>query len=224
MNTAHDTLRSLFIFDGLTDGELRKVDEIATELTLTKGEMLFSEGDKAIAFYGIVTGRVKIYRISESGAEFTVHIHGQGDLIAEAAIFDLKRYPAYCQALEDSRLVRIHSNDFVSLIRKHPDLSLSIMHAYSKRLRAFVRTLGDLSFGDVKSRLAGYLLRNAEQNGGVFRCTLNITKRELAALLGTVPETLSRTLRSFKEHDYIEENGQDIVILNPRGLKDLTGD
>jgi CRP/FNR family transcriptional regulator, dissimilatory nitrate respiration regulator len=221
MNETMQLLTNVFLFDGLNDTQLDQISSIATTLTLQKGAMLFSEGDPAISFYGIVSGKVKIFRISDAGSEFTVHIQSKGDLIAEAAIFDLKRYPAYCQALEETQLIRIPSAEFVALIRKQPELALSIMHAYSKRLRHFVRTLGDLSFGDVKSRLAGFLLRNAVDRQGQLVCTLKISKRELSSLLGTVPETLSRNLRGFKDKGVIEEHGTEISILKPEMLKKL---
>ncbi|MAT38802.1 MAG: Crp/Fnr family transcriptional regulator [Ectothiorhodospiraceae bacterium] len=216
-----DTLRSVFLFESLEEDQLSRVAAIASRVQLQKGEMLFSEGDQARAFFALSSGVVKIFKLAPSGAEFTVHVHKSGDLVAEAAIFDLTVYPAYCQALEPAELLRIPRVDFVELIRADPELALRIMHSYSRRLRTFVMQVEDLSFSDVKARLANYLLRSARKSPdtGALTHTLHISKKELALQLGTSPETLSRTLRALKDEGIIEEQGKSIAVLAPERLR-----
>ena len=84
----------------------------------------FQKGSDATAFFIVISGKVKIYKLSPDGKEHTLHIHGPGDLVAEAAIFDSMRYPASCMAMEDSQLVRISRDGFLALIRSHPELAL----------------------------------------------------------------------------------------------------
>ena len=91
------------------------------------------------------------------------------------------------------------------------------MSSYAKRLRLLTKKIQDLTANDIKGRLENYLLSQSYKTA----VTLNIPKKELAASLGTIPETLSRTLQYFKKHGLIEENKDQIVIKNPQALRDL---
>ncbi len=217
--TLPEALRGIFLFENLDEAQRRLVAEYATLLKLEKGEHLYMESEDALAFYGLLEGRCKVYRVSGAGDEFIIHVQGAGDVIAEAAMFDVKRYPASCMAMEDCTVLRIDSRGFTGLLLSEPALSLHILHAYSRRLRGFVTALEDLSLRDVKTRLANYLLRNAEQEGEGLLCLVPFTKKELATLLGTIPETLSRTLRDFKSRGLIDERNGGFVLLRPDGLK-----
>jgi len=213
-------LRKIFLFGTLDAGRLDVVACCADLLDVKKGEHLFREGEAARYFYGIAEGGCKLYRLTPAGDEFVVHIQRAGDLVAEAAMFDVQRYPASCLALEDSTVVRISAKGFVALLLDHPEIGIDLMHAYSQRLRSFVTALEDISLRDVKSRLARYLLANSVLRDGRNCCALSCSKKELAALLGTIPETLSRTLREFKNKGAIEEQSWGFVILKPELLKD----
>ena len=128
-------------------------------------------------------------------------------------------YPASCSALEDATLVRISREGFLDLIKKYPELSLKIMSGYSKRLRQFVAKIEELTVKDMKSRLAHYLLENSVVENGKTVCHLTHSKKELSSLLGTIPETFSRTLAFFKQQKLVTENDNTIVIPDPKKLK-----
>jgi CRP-like cAMP-binding protein len=162
---------------------------------------------------------VKVYKLSPDGKEHTLHIQGPGDLVAEAAIFDSMAYPASCNAMEDSTLVRVSREAFVNLLKGHPELSLKMMSAYSKRLRQFVSKIEELSMRDIRSRLAGYLVSNIKMQNGVATCSLKYSKKELASLLGTIPETLSRALSFLKQQGLITEKDKSIIIPDPEKLR-----
>ncbi|MCZ7556558.1 MAG: Crp/Fnr family transcriptional regulator [Bacteroidia bacterium] len=217
-------LRNIFLFESLDGERLDYVACCAELLQVPKGEHLFREGDVARYLYGVAGGVLKLYRVTSAGDEFVVHIQRTGDLVAEAAMFDISRYPANCVATEHSTVVRISAKGFVAILLDHPELGLDLMHAYSRRLRGFVTALEDLSLRDVKSRLARYMLSNSETRDGVNSCTLPCSKKELAALLGTIPETLSRTLREFKGKGAIEEQSWGFIILREDLLKQWVGE
>lgn len=214
-----EVLSGIFFFDSLSKEQLNLLWSFVSIRKSPKGELIFSDGEKAVAFYGIVSGRLKLYRISQEGQEHILEVHSEGDLVAEAAIFDTKTYPVYCEALEDSILVRIPTEEFIDLIMKHPDISIRIMNSYSKRLRFFVRKVEELSLRDVKSRLAGYLMDNKIELGGKIRCNLPVSKKELAGLIGTIPETLSRTLNFFRQQNIISVDRNSITIVDLKKLK-----
>jgi CRP/FNR family transcriptional regulator len=214
-----EALRGIFLFENLDEVHRRMVAECVTLCALEKGQHLYLEGDEALAFYAVLQGQCKVYRVTGGGDEFIIHIQRSGDVIAEAAMFDIKRYPASCVAMEDCSVLRIDSRGFTGLLLSEPTLSLHILHAYSRRLRGFVTALEDLSLRDVKSRLANYLLRNADEEEGQFVCSIPFSKKELATLLGTIPETLSRTLRDFKTRGLIEEQNGSFTLLQPSALR-----
>jgi len=213
-------LSTTFLFNSFNEMEIDLLSASAAVKHVQKGEQIFSERSDATAFFIVISGKVKIYKLSPDGKEHTLHIHGSGDLVAEAAIFDSMRYPASCIAMEDSQLVRISRDGFLALIKSHPELALKMMSGYSKRLRQFVAKIEELSLKDIKSRLAGYLLENSSEKSGVVTCRLVYSKKELASFLGTIPETLSRALAFLKQKKLITEKDNTIIIIpDPEKLR-----
>jgi CRP/FNR family transcriptional regulator, dissimilatory nitrate respiration regulator len=212
-------LEQTFLFNSFSDKEIDILTASTSLKSVNKGEQIFSEGLEATAFFIVVSGKVKIYKLSPDGKEYTLHLHGPGEPVAEAAIFDSMTYPASCMALEDATLVRISREGFLDLIRKYPELSLKIMSGYSKRLRQFVAKIEELTLKDMKSRLAHYLLENSFVENGKTVCHLTHSKKELSSLLGTIPETLSRTLAFFKQQKIVSEKDNTILISDPEKLK-----
>jgi len=212
-------LPNVFLFDSFSANEIGKIEKIASIKNLNKDEILFNEGNKAIAFYIVISGKIRIYRLSSSGHEQTMHIHKTKDLVAEASIFDRGTYPADCAAVSDSTLIEVKGKEFIKLINENPTLSLKLLKAYSKRLRGFVSMVEDLSLQDIKGRFANFLLKNSvlRANSKIYKQTG--TKKELASLLGTIPETISRTLKFFKDENIIEESGKEIVVKDIERLK-----
>lgn len=212
-------LSNTFLFNTFTEKEINLLLVSCSLKNVDRGEQIFSEGLDATAFFIVVSGKVKVYKLSPDGREYTLHIHGPGDLVAEAAIFDSIVYPASCMALEDTSLVRISKEGFLHLVKGHPELSLKMMSAYSKRLRQFVAKIEELSLKDIKSRLAGYLIGNSIVENGVTVCHLSYSKKELSSLLGTIPETLSRALSFLKQKKLISEKDDAIIIHDPEKLR-----
>jgi CRP/FNR family transcriptional regulator len=212
-------LSKTFLFGSFTEQEIGLLLPATSLKKVARGEQLFSEGSDATAFFIILSGKVKIYKLSPDGKEYIVHIHGPGEPIAEAAIFDAMVYPASCSALEDTALIRIARDGFIRLIKGYPELSLKMMAGYSKRLRQFVKQVEELSLKDIKARLAGYLLENSIVELGVTTCHLPYSKKELSSLLGTVPETLSRALTFLKRKKLVAEKDTVIIIPDPEKLR-----
>jgi CRP/FNR family transcriptional regulator len=215
-------LSSIFLFNSFSEKELNLLESSASWKKVSKGDQIFSEGLDASAFFIVVSGKVKIFKVSPDGKEHTLHIHGPGDLVAEAAIFDSMVYPASCIALENTTLVRIPRVGFFNLLKKYPELALKMMSSYSKRLRQFVLKIEELSLKDIKSRLAGYLLENSVIENGKTVCRLTYSKKELSSLLGTIPETLSRSFAFLKQQGLIVEKNNLIIIPDPERLRLLS--
>ncbi len=208
----HNALQNVFLFSSLDDHSINLIANSATRIDINKGELLFSDGEDACAFFILINGMVKVYKLSNDGNEQILHVHQSGDVIAEGAIFDKQKYPANCIAIQQSSLIRIPKNTFVEMIMTNPSVALKIMASYSKRLRMFVSMIEDFTLKDIEQRLVKYLLKNRKKNGTAHFCDLRISKKELASLLGTVPETLSRALTGLKNKGHISESDKGIEI------------
>jgi len=207
-----DELKTIFLFGTLSDSQIAEISSFCAKKHLSKGEVLFDEGAKASFFYHIQQGKIKIYRMSPAGQEHILEIHGPGDLVAEAAIFGKATYPAYCQALEDTILISIRRDQFVELVSKNPPFALQVLHGYSLRMRKLVDIIEQLTMYDIRVRLANYIWRNAIFEDGIHIFKLTVSKKELASVLATVPETLSRALKYLKDNNIISEADNTIII------------
>jgi len=199
---------------------LAAVSEIAVIRNAGKGEILFIQGDPATGFFILFDGSVRVYKASPEGKEYTLHHIQAGQMFAEAAIFKGKTFPANAVATEASTLAFFPKDRFVKLIQDSPQMSLKMIAALAGFVREFNQQIEDLSLKEVPARLASHLLRKAERIG-TARVTLDITKTELARSLGTIGETLSRSLKKMRDLHLVEVNGKNIKILDQARLRSV---
>jgi CRP-like cAMP-binding protein len=221
----HEILKQNPLFSGLDEKGLQKVGGIAILQAIKKGAVLFSQGDGAHGFYLVVRGKIKIYRLSPQGQEYVMRIVGPGETIAEAAVFSGISYPASAEALEDSRLYYLKKSDFLALIHESPQLALNMMTGLSLLLRQLAQQVEDLSLKEVSARLARFFLDEAHNlshvPGDGLQIPLTMKKSLLASRLGTIGETLSRTLAKMKQKGIIDINKNIIVIRSFQALKEI---
>ena len=208
------------MFKGLPREQLEKIAAITLERTFHRGDQVFSEGEAPEGFYIVAAGQVKIYKMSREGKELILHFFGPGEPIGEVAVFSGSPYPANAEALVKSELLYIARKDFERLVTAQPAIALNMLGILSVRLRQFTVQIENLSLKEVSGRLAAYLLHQAGENGSDL-VTLDITKGQLASLLGTIPETLSRALAKLSEQGAIVVDGRAIRINNPKQLRAL---
>ena len=221
MTTVRGILADITLFSGFSDDQLDEVQRISTERRFHSGDMIFFEGDDGDGFYVIVKGKVKIFKLSPEGKEKILHIFGPGEPFGEVAVFSGEKFPANAQALISSDLLFFPRSSFLNLIATHPTLSMKMLAVLSLRLRQFAVQIESLSLKEVPARLASYLIYLDTEQGGHDSVTLEISKGQLASLLGTIPETLSRMLAKMSEQSLIDVNGQTIRLLDPEGLRIL---
>jgi CRP/FNR family transcriptional regulator, dissimilatory nitrate respiration regulator len=209
------------LFNGLPKDQLNELRQIAVDRFYDKGKTIFFEGDPCDGFYIIADGRVKIYKLSFDGKEHILHIYGPGNPFGEVPVFAGKKFPANAQTLLKSHLLFFPRTAFIDLISQNPSLSLNMLAVLSMRLRQFTVQIENLSLKEVPGRLASYLLYLAKEQGGSDTVMLTISKGQLASLLGTIPETLSRILAKMNKQRLVETSGRDIKLLDIEGLKDL---
>lgn len=215
-------INSIPLFLELSKEHHRDLAGIVVDRAIKRGQIIFSEGDEGSGLYVIISGRVKVFKLSSEGKEQILHFFGPGDPIGEVAVFAGKRFPAHAEALEDSRIFFFPRAAFLTLIKDNPSLALNMLAVLSLRLRRFAALIDDLSLKEVPGRLAAYLLYLSRDNNEAEEVILDITKGQLASLLGTIPETLSRILTRMTGSGLIKLEGPRLIqIVDREGLKEL---
>jgi CRP-like cAMP-binding protein len=220
-------LKKSLLFSGLNDEHLADVAAIAAKKTFAKGESLFTEGEKAGGFYLLASGSIKLCKISPDGKEKVLHFVHPNETFAEAAFFGDGAYPAEAKALDKGEALFFPKEAFMGLLERNPRFSLNLIVSLSLLLRRFARQIEELSFAEVPARLAAYLLELADRKSTSFQgktyLDLEMKKGELASHIGTVSETLSRTLKKLKEDGIIDVEGSRFIIHDMDRLKQLAG-
>lgn len=215
-----EAIKSCPLFVGVTDSDLDDLTRIARHQVYSKDQMVFTEGEEATGFFIPLEGKVKIYKLSPEGRERVLRIAHPGRTFAEAAIFDVGVFPAYAQAIEPTVLLFFPKQAVLDLLHCNAQLAINMVGGLSRILRETMDHMESLTFKDVPSRLARYLLDLSDMKQRHVR--LPISKAQLAANLNTAGETLSRTLRKMSDDSLITVRGRTIEILNFQGLLDLS--
>jgi CRP/FNR family transcriptional regulator len=173
----------------------------------------------------ILSGRVKLFKVSPEGKEQILHIVSAPDAFAEAALFLEGTYPAFAEAMTDAQLLYFPKRDFIQLIEKNPQLSINIIVTLSHFLKRFASLIEELSLKEVSSRIAKYVvdlsIKSSKEGKSPQEVELDLSKTQLALKLGTISETLSRTLAKMKAKRIIDVKKNKIIILNREALEEL---
>jgi CRP/FNR family transcriptional regulator len=220
-----ELLKRCPLFGGLKEEDLKRIRAIASLRQVEKKEILFSDGEIAKGFYVILSGKIKLYKVSSEGKEQILHVVSAPDAFAEAALFLEGSYPAFAEALTDCQLLFFPKRDFLQFIEKHPQLSINMIVTLSQYLKRFASLIEELSLKEVSSRIAKYLvdlsLKLSKEGKSAKEVELDLSKTQLALKLGTISETLSRTLAKMKAKGIIDVRKSKILILNREALEEL---
>ncbi|MEW6333230.1 MAG: Crp/Fnr family transcriptional regulator [Thermodesulfobacteriota bacterium] len=216
-------LAGMPLFAGLSQEQYAALARIGIRRTFRKGERVFSEGDEGTGFYAVIAGRVKISRVSTEGKEQILHLFGPGQSFGEVSVFTGRGFPADAVASVQTTLMFFPRTAFSQLIQKDPTLALNMLAQLSMRLRHFADLIEDLSLKEVPGRLAKYLLYLSTTTDD-REVALDISKSQLASVLGTIPETLSRILAKMHKQGLIGLKGARIQIIDHRGLEQIVQD
>ncbi len=218
-----NTLRSCQLFAGLPPADLEQIAAVTVLKSLEKDEYLFHEGDPAIGFYIVQRGAVNVHRVNAAGKEQIIHVFRVGDSFAEVALASATGYPADARVLEPTQVLLVQKDGILALLKRQPELALRMLGSMSSHLRVLVGQLEDLTLKDVETRLANWLVKRCPnpQSENPVNIELKMTKRVLAAELGTVSETFSRTLAKFREQKLLVVKGRTVKVLSPKRLAEL---
>lgn len=210
------------LFSGLGESDIDKLTSAASIRVYGKREALFMEGDPVESFYLVVSGQIKVYKLSADGKEHVLHLALPNQTFAEGAIFGFAGYPASAEAVESSEVIVIPKETFISLLDDDPKLCQRMLKEIAIWLRRMTDIIFSLAFKDVETRLVGYVVSQCHneyqdvQNG--MRFNLGIEKALLASYLGTIPETFSRALRKLQNNKLLSVDGPIVTILDAEKL------
>ena len=209
------------LFEGISESDRNDLLQIAFEKRVSRNTPLFHEGDAASGFYLVVSGQIKVFKLSPEGKEHILHIFGVGEPVGEVAVFSGKNFPAFASTLEDSRLLYFPRVRFLELASRKPQILLNMLATLSQRLRRFTQKIEGLSLKEVASRLAGVLLELPAEPTSPGSVRLQVTKGQIASQIGMTPETLSRTFQKMARQGLIRVERNRILLLDRVALEDL---
>ncbi len=217
-------LRQAPLFRGLSDEQFEQLLQEAAIYALPQGQHLFEAGTQAHAFYFLLSGRLKLYRLSPTGQEKVIEIVRPGQTFAEALMFlDIPAYPVSAQALADTELVEIKNKTFLKLLSTSVDTGFHVMAQLSMRLRGLLNEIDALTLQNASLRLVNYLLYLVQEAGNSLaenaEITLPAAKNIIASRLSIQPETLSRILGNLSAKGLISVDGLNIQVLDLDGLR-----
>ncbi len=215
-------LQTTLIFQGLSPEQLEPLVQISQLQKFQKGEMIFIQDSEATGFFVVQAGRVKVFKMASNGKEQIMHLLGVRDYFAEVPALDGKCFPASAIALEYTELIFFPRLAFLELLHQYPAIAINMLMSLATHSRKLAHMVEELSCKDVPQRLASYLLDLSDRNHQANIITLDVTKTQLAARLGTIPATLSRALYRLSSEGLIAINGSQIELLDRDRLQETS--
>lgn len=207
------------LFHALTRQEQESVASLARPVTVGRGERVYSAGDDVSQLMVVHTGLLKISRISLEGQEQIIRVLEPGEFVGEGAFLNGGRPDHFATALETGSMCVFRHQDVGTLLARHPSIGLRMLQGVSRRLEQTEERLAAATSVEVAARLARYLLDlpARHQEDGAVSVRLPLAKKDIASLLDTTPESLSRQLRRLQSTGVIDQQG-------PRGVRLLDTD
>ena len=209
-------LRKVFIFQDLKDEILVDLAGRLRPRTAEAGSVIVSQEEPGDSLFVLGTGKVKVVLYGETGREIILSILRAGDFFGEMSLLDRQPRSANVVAVEDSELLSLDRDAFETHLVAHPSTALAILSEMSRRLRKADEVIGNLALLDVYARVARAIRELAQKGGEQVEGGILIrerpTQQEMAGLIGTSRETVSRALNDFTRRGLLEMNGKQILV------------
>ncbi|WP_188207902.1 Crp/Fnr family transcriptional regulator [Alkalibacillus aidingensis] len=192
------------IFNHLNQDQMDEIMSKVRSVSFKKGEVIYHSGDESDSLYIVNNGKIKIYRLSETGKEQLLRILSPGDFTGELALFKQSTHEAYAEALVDTTVCIIKRPDLQQFLLKYPSISVRILNEFSNRLEQSEKQTTRFATESVETRIALYLAECVEDEDH-YEFTLPMNKKDLASYLGTTPETISRKLTDLETKGLIKQ-------------------
>jgi len=218
-----EILRRSTIFRRLTPEDRQRLGAVALAREFDKGAPLFSEGDGSDFLYTVVTGRVKVFKVTARGTDVILEIFGPGDPVGAVAVYESRPYPASAVALEPTTCVLVPRQAFFSLLETYPTMVRGLLVGLTHRLAELTNRLTELSGGRVEERLARFFLKLADSMGQPgpdgTRIPMALSRQELADMIGTTIETSIRIMSRWGKQGIVRTEKDGFVLLDRAALE-----
>ena len=209
-------LRKVPIFSDLSDSDLKKISEKMISRLYEKGKMILLEQSQGETFFIIISGVVKVTRLSDDGREVILAILGESDFFGEMSLLDGEGRSANIVANEQSEVVTLSRSDFLDCLQKYPKIAIALLEELAVRLRKSDQHIESLSLSDSEQRIGITLIRLAEELGTIKQGDVNIKnlpyQQDIANMAGTSRETVSRTLKLLETKNLLKRDGRNLII------------
>lgn len=215
-------LRSVPLFSDLAEDELASFSQVAVPRSFPAGTRVFHEGDRSDACYIVRSGDFRVTREHSDGRAITLATLGPGDIFGELAMLDGEVRSASVEALADGELLALPAGEVRALLGRHPDITVKLVAALVRRLRAANERISRQSFQTVPSRVAGVLSQLvAEEGPGADggEVTIRMNQADLAQLAGTSRESVSRFLADLERAGIVRPGRGRVTVLDPAKLR-----
>ena len=216
-----DALKQSHLFSSLTDAQLERVYRHSQIIRLDEGQQLFAQGEDVTNFYMVLSGKMKLFRVSPDGQEKIIELVPQGEVFAEALMFmQQPHYPVSAAALSETVVLGIDAANFKAMLSDSVETCLLLLGDMSFRLRKLINEINTLTLHSGTCRVANYFLQHAPDDQESFE--LETAKGVIAARLSVKPETFSRIMKNLRGEGIISIDGSRITIHDRKALKDLS--
>ncbi len=211
---AIESLRHIPLFSRVSDADLERVALLLIERRFPKNKTIVEEGLTGDYMYVLREGQVKVTKLSSDGREKILELLEAGDFFGEMSLLDSAPRSATVKTMTSARVLALSRNDFLSLLRRSPDLAMAVVQELTRRLRQVDEQASSLSFQRVKERTQGVLVRLAREDPGQIgqRATPPLTHQQIADMIGTSRETVTRVVKGLKQDGWLRQEGKRYVI------------
>ena len=207
-----DMLKNIPLFSCLEDPEIEFLEKVMKKKSFPKNSIIFSEGEDSDSVYIIKKGKVKAIVADENGKEITLNIHGPGEYFGEMSFIDGEPRSATIITKEPAEFMMIMRDDFKKVLSSNPDMAFNMLKGVTHLLRQATHKIENLAFLDVYGRLCNVLKQYAKPKGEKLVVEEKLTHQELANIVGSSREMISRILKELVDGGYLAIDKKQITI------------
>ncbi len=215
------------VLEPLSEGELEEFSRRVPDTHLERGKIFYTPGDRSEALFMLKKGRVRLYKVTPDGWEFTLAVVEAGTMFGEMALTAQRLREAYAEAAEPSDICVLEREDLERLVRGNPDVGLRMIQVLSERLRVCETRLEDVGLKDVPARLASLVLQLTEDEGVITaegpRIPTHYTHRQLATMIGASRESVTRAFTKLRREGAVELRRRRIYVKDVAALERAAG-
>ena len=209
-------LRKVPIFSDLSDSDLKKISAKMISRIYAKGKMILLEESEGESFFIILSGVVKVTRLSDDGREVILAILGESDFFGEMSLLDGEGRSANIVANENSEVVTLSRRDFLECLQRYPKIAIALLEELAVGIRKSDQHIESLSLSDSEQRIGITLIRLSEELGTIRKGDVNVKnlpyQQDIANMAGTSRETVSRTLKLLESKNLLKREGRNLTI------------